>query len=116
MGDNGWDPPETVEVACEECCGGCKDCDGCDGEGSGVCDACKGLGAIQDEDTGQALNCPDCKGSGKLDCPDCDGDGVRTCSNCEGTGEVDVDAGQHRRDMRQQARIDAWEAGDDRDY
>jgi hypothetical protein len=50
-----------------------ENCEQCD-DGKVDCDACGGGGRVEDVE-GEAVDCPDCEGSGQQDCEDCDGTG-----------------------------------------
>lgn len=45
-------------------------------------------GYVIDHDTGRAMECAVCGGTGTVECSRCDGDGLVTCSTCEGSGEM----------------------------
>jgi hypothetical protein len=90
---------------CPQCYStGFEDCEECNGNGDKKCQTCHGSGT-----TGNQIECPDCKGSGRVmkkvrmgkcfncdatgkvreDCPDCNGSGLIPCSVCDGTGRQD---------------------------
>ena len=81
------------EVDCSQCDGDGKievDCHKCEGSEAVECPDCQGSG---ESDDGEKAGCYECNGTGTITCDACDGDGTELieCDECYGSGERNCD-------------------------